>query len=225
MIETSDYSIGLWSPEVGHLWWSDVATSIKMGKPLFLGRKTGWHEHDPIEGGFAISNLGVDFGDCSLPDLKVLAGAFWTHGGRDPGHPNSGRWLVQQLQRLESPIEARLFVHLVGQITTSTVCDIEPQKQIGKYRADFAISSAGNEEMETGLGETPMAHVRLIVEADGHDFHERTKEQAQRDKQRDRELQRLGWKVIRFTGSEIWKDAAGCAREVMGQIETLGGAF
>ncbi|MDQ3254286.1 MAG: endonuclease domain-containing protein [Acidobacteriota bacterium] len=53
----------------------------------------------------------------------------------------------------------------------------------------------------------------LIVECDGHDFHEKRKEQAAKDKRRDRILQSLGYRVFRFTGSEIHNDAIACAIE------------
>lgn len=53
----------------------------------------------------------------------------------------------------------------------------------------------------------------VIVECDGHEFHERTKHQAQRDRSRDRELQRSGYRVFRFTGSELFKDPFACAKE------------
>ena len=53
-----------------------------------------------------------------------------------------------------------------------------------------------------------------VVECDGHDFHERTKEQARRDRSRDRRLQDAGYRVFRFTGSEIYRDPLGCADEV-----------
>ena len=45
----------------------------------------------------------------------------------------------------------------------------------------------------------------MAIECDGHDFHEKTKEQAQRDKEKDRILQANGWLIARFTGSEIYK--------------------
>jgi hypothetical protein len=51
---------------------------------------------------------------------------------------------------------------------------------------------------------------RVAVELDGHDFHERTKEQARRDKQRDRVLQTAGWIVLRFAGSEVFADPHSC---------------
>lgn len=64
------------------------------------------------------------------------------------------------------------------------------------------------------------AESRTVVELDGHEFHERTKEQAQRDKARDRAFTFAGWRVLRFTGSEVFADATGCVSEVF-----LGGLF
>jgi very-short-patch-repair endonuclease len=46
-----------------------------------------------------------------------------------------------------------------------------------------------------------------LVECDGHDFHERTKEQAERDRSRDRRVQEMGWRMFRFTGSELYRDS------------------
>lgn len=56
---------------------------------------------------------------------------------------------------------------------------------------------------------------KLAVECDGHNFHERTKEQASTDRERDRELQAAGYPVFRFTGSDIWNDPMGCARQAL----------
>jgi hypothetical protein len=54
---------------------------------------------------------------------------------------------------------------------------------------------------------------KVIVELDGHDFHERTPGQAQSDKSRDRELQSMGWHVLRFTGREVLRHPAACLDE------------
>lgn len=67
------------------------------------------------------------------------------------------------------------------------------------YRLDFAF-----------VGES----FALAVEADGHDYHERTKAQAEHDRTRDRAMQAEGWTVMRFTGSEIYRNAEKCAAEV-----------
>ncbi len=86
-----------------------------------------------------------------------------------------------------------------------TVC--APQVYVGPYRVDFLFSDVMS-------GGEPVSLV--AVECDGHEFHEKTKQQAARDKARDREITSYGIKVLRFTGSEIWKDAGRCADEVLG---------
>lgn len=85
-----------------------------------------------------------------------------------------------------------------------------PQKEIAlpafTAHVDFAILRKA----------TPTRLVRIALELDGHNFHQRTKEQVTRDYRRGRELARAGWIVIRFTGSEIYRDAGACALEVSG---------
>lgn len=56
---------------------------------------------------------------------------------------------------------------------------------------------------------------RVSVELDGHDFHERTPEQAERDKSKDRLLQKHGWIALRFTGREVLRDPSKCMQEVL----------
>lgn len=58
----------------------------------------------------------------------------------------------------------------------------------------------------------------IVIECDGHEFHEKTKKQAARDRQRDRLLTNNGYKVLRFTGSEIYKNPYVCARDALGAI-------
>lgn len=82
------------------------------------------------------------------------------------------------------------------------------------YRVDLALSLS----LESDLGHHTMAPFNslVLVECDGHDWHERTPQQAARDRSRDREiLLKAGVPVIRFTGSEIVRDPDGCAKEVV----------
>jgi very-short-patch-repair endonuclease len=65
-------------------------------------------------------------------------------------------------------------------------------------------------------------HLIVFIECDGHDFHERTKQQAANDRQKDREIQRNGYPILRFTGSEIYANATGCAAEI---FEFMGDLF
>jgi very-short-patch-repair endonuclease len=71
-----------------------------------------------------------------------------------------------------------------------------PQIKIGQYRVDFVA----------GVYRPGKPTSYAIVECDGHDFHEKTKEQAQRDKARDRYLAAQGYRVLRYTGSEIYRN-------------------
>lgn len=79
------------------------------------------------------------------------------------------------------------------------------QHQLGKYRIDVLLTPY--------IGQKPLAPV--AVELDGHDFHERTKEQARHDRRKDRFIQSTNLKILRFTGSEIHAGPIACAREAI----------
>lgn len=87
-----------------------------------------------------------------------------------------------------------------------------PQVCFGSYRVDFLL---GYLRYDFGRDEMPVVEHWIVAECDGHDFHDRTKEQARRDKARDRFLVASGVKVMRFTGAEIWRDPTACAAEVL----------
>jgi very-short-patch-repair endonuclease len=61
----------------------------------------------------------------------------------------------------------------------------------------------------------------LAIECDGHEWHDRTKQQASSDRARDRDLLGRGLPVIRFTGSDIVHNATECAAESYGLIRRL----
>jgi very-short-patch-repair endonuclease len=83
---------------------------------------------------------------------------------------------------------------------------IRPQDNIeidgAAYRIDFVVEAlSGN--------------IKFAIELDGHDFHERTKEQAARDRQRERSITKHGYTIIRFTGSEVFSNPRKCIEEVI----------
>ena len=55
----------------------------------------------------------------------------------------------------------------------------------------------------------------------GMTFTKKTKEQVAHDKQRERNLVKAGHKLIRFTGSEIYKSPQKCAFETIKILESL----
>lgn len=80
------------------------------------------------------------------------------------------------------------------------------QVGIGPYTVDFLIARRPGGSDLTNF---------CVIECDGHDFHERTKKQAEHDKKRDRFLQAEGFPVLRLTGSEIWRDPMRTAWNVL----------
>jgi hypothetical protein len=107
-----------------------------------------------------------------------------------------------------------------------TVC-VEPQRTVttlmdDKYRTDIYIYITRFrriEESDTNSRWPELA--RLVVEVDGHDYHERTKEQASYDKKRDRDLALEACRVIRFTGSDVFRNPEQCAEDIDFQINDL----
>jgi very-short-patch-repair endonuclease len=123
-----------------------------------------------------------------------------------------------RLGRTDSPIESLFlesFCYLAEECYGYAVSDrlgdglikVVPQLMISKMRVDFGIEYEFHGEK-----------IKLAVECDGHEWHDRNKQQATRDKRRDRVAARLGWLVQRFTGSELNESAAQCAFEILDEI-------
>jgi very-short-patch-repair endonuclease len=125
----------------------------------------------------------------------------------------------RRLGRCESPIESMLLEQFcaaavewgydVGRavkVQSETIV-VKPQAHVDRWRVDFLITF----DFFGSL-------IEIIVECDGHQWHERTKSQATKDRSRDRALQSLGYEVLRFTGSEINAAPARCAFEVLDRI-------
>jgi very-short-patch-repair endonuclease len=86
---------------------------------------------------------------------------------------------------------------------------VVPQHRVGRYTLDFCLQFVG------ARGQ------RVAVEVDGHHWHERTKEQARADRQRDRSLLAADIITVRFTGSEVWECADRCAAEAIDLADAL----
>jgi len=118
------------------------------------------------------------------------------------------------------------------QVAPRTRLTIIPQYQMSDWRVDFLLIGTRLERDYQNMvehsgrlagtyrpGRKVGGELCVVVECDGHEFHERTKEQAARDRSRDRSSQTKGHKVMRFTGSEIWADAFACAEEALHLFE------
>lgn len=127
------------------------------------------------------------------------------------------------MEHCESPIERALlaavlitadfevnFFQLPFEMFTRPAFHIHPQFEIEKFRIDFQFTL----QLWDHSAKTLTKFYSVLVECDGHDFHERTKEQARRDRAKDRFFQHSGLPLLRFTGSEIYKDPFKCANEI-----------
>jgi very-short-patch-repair endonuclease len=73
------------------------------------------------------------------------------------------------------------------------------QFQVGSYRIDLALP----EQM-------------IAIECDGKEWHS-SPEQADRDTTREEYLKSQGWRVIRFSGSDLYQDALRIAEVIAGK--------
>lgn len=84
------------------------------------------------------------------------------------------------------------------------------QARIGKFRVDFLVE-------QVGIGPEDV-YTPVIVELDGHDFHERNKKERSYEKARDRYFVKEGYRVVHFTGSDVVKDPYQVAFEVLEMV-------
>lgn len=115
--------------------------------------------------------------------------------------------------RVNREASSVIYLHTV---TDPLEVEVWPQLEISAaghlYRLDFALAAY----VLDSFGHRSARRAYVDLELDGHDYHERTKEQAERDKRRDRDLQSIGWNVARFTGSQVYRDPAAVAGEAIG---------
>lgn len=95
-----------------------------------------------------------------------------------------------------------------------------------KHQSNDAVMLSCQHQVNEGyvvdfLLTTCFPEIIIAIEIDGHDWHERTKEQAQKDKERERYLLRNGYNVIRFTGTEVYTKPDDCARESLDTLACL----
>ncbi len=80
-------------------------------------------------------------------------------------------------------------------------CEIECERKT--FYSDFYICI-------DRIGE----EVSVLVECDGHDFHQKTKKQVEYDNEREYEIKKQGYDILRFSGSQIYNNPFKCANDV-----------
>ncbi|WP_341222206.1 endonuclease domain-containing protein [Polaribacter atrinae] len=111
---------------------------------------------------------------------------------------------------LQSPLERKLFLALNKQYVR-----FETQYPLNWRGEKISIEGKSYNNPKNNFKEVltvadfyiEKRDIKLCVYTDGHTYHERTEEQAQRDKRIDRKLQELGFKVLRYTGKDLNESA------------------
>lgn len=121
----------------------------------------------------------------------------------------------------ESPLEVVFLVwweatiRSAGDITPlyNAVSQYEVRVDQATYRLDFAIGYHDRYFMR--WHDRRHGAARIAVELDGHEFHERTREQVEDRNRRDRTLASNGWEVLHFAGRELLRDPERVVLEVL----------
>lgn len=130
---------------------------------------------------------------------------------------------------IESPIEAIFYVWWEAisrvrgwrmQLTPQLSVEVEGRQRRLDFVLDVILSNFTTEAREHGV-----TVPRIAIELDGHDFHERTREQVIDRNERDRALQAAGWSVVHFSGSELHRDPEACVEAVAVLADRLRSEF
>lgn len=104
---------------------------------------------------------------------------------------------IQYIRTRHSPIERKLYVAL-----KQAGYEVKSQYAFGAYRCDLAIPK-----------------YKLAIECDGAMYHRSKKQKALDRKKENYIRQRHKWKLLRFTGSQIHRDAAQCVAKIKRVLE------
>lgn len=83
-------------------------------------------------------------------------------------------------------------------------------KILKKYRVDFLIIMKDLRRWD----EPDKKENMVIIEIDSHLWHGTTPEQFEKEKKRERDLMSAGYKIIRFSGREVYRNPVKCIDEV-----------
>jgi len=131
------------------------------------------------------------------------------------GNESDAESQLEYAPQIKSPLE-KLFYVIWSFIPLHGSINLIPQHPVKNYFIDFKISFIDyfvNSQIEYTTKELFLINSILplyAIEIDGHDFHEKTKSQVEKDKIRERAIITEGYKVLRFSGSEVFNNASKC---------------
>lgn len=125
---------------------------------------------------------------------------------------------------IKSPIE-KIFISafdLYLELENKENIFLSSQKEIicnnKTYYADFCYDADDYLSQLNFKEKLKNSNFKLIIECDGHDFHEKTKEQVKKDNERQLDLKMAGYDVLRFSGTQIYNEPLNCAKNTYDYI-------
>src|SRR3990167_5718970 len=121
---------------------------------------------------------------------------------------------------ITSPPEQIFYIYWV-ECCQFRLVTLEPQYKVGSFYADFYVNC-----LDYFVNEWPSLPIeiyraieqdlpKILVEIDGHKWHEKSLDQVEADKQRERFFIAHGYTVIRFTAREVFKNPVACVMEIL----------
>ncbi len=125
------------------------------------------------------------------------------------------------LMDLQSPLERKLFLEL-----KSEYISFIPQYALDWSGENISVQGKSYDNPENNYKNVltvvdffiQKRKAKLCVYTDGHTYHERTEEQAQKDRRIDRRLQELGYQVLRYTGKDVNENMDRIIRDIKNWI-------
>ncbi len=123
---------------------------------------------------------------------------------------------------LHSPLERQLYLEL-----SKTYIKFQTQYPLNWFGQNISIEGKTYGDKNNNFKEVltvvdfyvEKRQTKLCVYTDGHTYHERTEEQAQRDRNIDRKLQELGFQVLRYTGKDVIENTDKIINDIKKWIE------
>ena len=104
--------------------------------------------------------------------------------------------LNELLEQCESPIESKLLRNLYPHLTTDRAQELCAQHKVDYYH-----------DMRLTIPDFAFPDMQIAIYCDGFAWRAGNWEKFRRDRFQSRELQLRGWIVLRFAGSEIYRDS------------------
>jgi very-short-patch-repair endonuclease len=157
--------------------------------------------------------VGMDLVQQQVAQIDKWVASIWSDTLGSHLSWRSGRGMF------DSPLEATFDMWWFALQTMNAISphvEAWPQREVeiggSKYRVDFQMIPCYDDQKI--IDDAGQMWPLIAVELDGHDYHERTKEQVTYRNQRDRALQSAGWLVLHYSGSELVRDPEACVRDV-----------